>query len=113
MPFIDVRITKKLTESQKDDIKSEIGAAMAIIGKPESYTMIGIQDGYTLYFGGKKIDDGAYVAVDVLGNANPAGSEKFTMAVCETLEKRSGLPGKNVYVEYRHTADWGWNGTNF
>jgi hypothetical protein len=53
------------------------------------------------------------VAVDVLGNANPAGSEKFTMAVCETLEKRSGLPGKNVYVEYRHTADWGWNGTNF
>ncbi len=113
MPYIDAKITKKLSDSEKDELKAAIGGSMALIGKPESYTMIGIQDGYTLYFGGNKLDEGAYVAVDVLGSGNPAGSEKFTKAVCNVLEEKLGIPGKNVYVEYRHTADWGWNGSNF
>ena len=113
MPFIDIKITKKLTEQQKDVLKTDIGAAMAIIGKPESYTMIGIQDGYTLYFGGHKIDDGAYIAVDILGDSNPSNSADFTKTICRILNDRLSLPGKNVYVEYRHTTDWGWNGDNF
>lgn len=113
MPFVDVKLTKKLDENQKNALKTELGAHMAIIGKPETYTMIGIADGYTLYFAGKKLEEGAYVAVDVLGGANPAGTADYTRAVCETLEKQLGIPGKNVYVEYRHTTDWGWNGTNF
>lgn len=113
MPFIDVKISKKLTEQQKDELKSDIGAAMAIIGKPESYTMIGIQDAYTLYFGGNKIDSGAYIAVDILGNSNPSNSAGFTKTICRILNDRLSVPGKNVYVEYRHTTDWGWNGDNF
>ncbi len=113
MPYIDAKITKKLSDNEKDCLKAAIGQSMAIIGKPESYTMIGIQDGYTLYFAGNKLDEGAYIAVDILGSANPANSAAFTGAVCESLEKLLGIPGKNIYVEYRHTTDWGWNGSNF
>ncbi|MBR6935370.1 MAG: hypothetical protein IKH41_07760 [Clostridia bacterium] len=86
---------------------------MAVIGKPEAYTMVGIIDGYTLYFAGNKLEDGAHIAVDILGSANPSNSEAFTRAACDIMKEQLGIPGKNVYVEFRHTPDWGWNGGNF
>lgn len=113
MPFVDIRITKKLTDAQKDAVKSRFGEAMAVIGKPEAYTMVGIIDGYTLYFAGNKLEDGAHIAVDILGSANPSNSEAFTRAACDIMKEQLGIPGKNVYVEFRHTPDWGWNGGNF
>lgn len=113
MPFIDARIAKKLTDAQKDALKERLGKAISVIGKPESYTMIGIIDGYTLYFGGKKLENGAYVAVDILGDSNPANSAAMTEAVCNILGEELGTGGQDIYVEYRHTKDWGWNGTNF
>ena len=113
MPFIDARISKKLTDEQKDLLKTGLGGIMSLIGKPESYTMICIQDGCTLYFGGKRAEEGAYLAVDILGSKNPDNSAKFTAAACRILSEQFGIPGNNVYVEYRHTPDWGWNGGNF
>ncbi len=113
MPFIDVKITKKLDGAMMDELKTGLGAAMAVIGKPESYTMIGIQDGYTLYFGGRRLGDGAFIAVDVLAERNPSNSAAFTEEVCRLLEQKLDIPPANVYVEYRHTKDWGWNGANF
>ena len=113
MPFIDIRTTKKLTDAQKEAVKSRFGEAMALIGKPEAYTMVGIIDGYTLYFAGNKLEDGAHIAVDILGTSNPANSEAFTRKACDIMKEQLGIPGQNVYVEYMHTTDWGWNGSNF
>ena len=113
MPFIDARISKKLTDEQKTQLKTGLGGIMSLIGKPESYTMICIQDDCALYFGGRRLEEGAYLAVDILGSKNPDNSGKFTGAACSLLNEQLGIPGNNVYVEYRHTTDWGWNGGNF
>ena len=51
--------------------------------------------------------------MDILGSKNPDNSGKFTAAACSLLNEQLGIPGNNVYVEYRHTTDWGWNGGNF
>ena len=110
MPFINSKITVKVSDEKKEVLKSELGKAAAIIGKPESFLMVGFEDEYCLYFAGNKLEKGAFVSVDLLGSPNSAAFEKMTAKICE---KELGIPGKNIYVEYRTTKDWGWNGGNF
>ena len=113
MPFIDSKITVKMSEEKKEAIKAKLGAAASIIGKPERYVMIGIDDEYTLYFAGNKLEKGAYVSVDIFGSSNSSASEEMTAKICEIFEEELGIPAANIYVEYRATPDWGWNGGNF
>jgi len=83
------------------------------MGKPESYLMINLVDNQDLYFGGKKLDKGAYVEIKVLGSVDGAKSSTMTAKVCEILESILGIPGDAVYVSYWGTGIWGWNGSNF
>ncbi len=113
MPFIDCKISKKITTEKKDAIKSELGKAVSILGKPESYLMVGIADGYDLYFAGKRLENGAYVSVSLFGNAPSSAYEKMTATICDILGRELGIDGSAVYVTYHGVSDWGWNGSNF
>ena len=112
MPFIDTRVTVKLTDEQKEAIKTEFGKALPIINKTEAYLMVGIQDGYDLWFAGEKLEKGAFVGVNVFRDIDPACGD-LTAAICEILERVAGIPGDRVYVKYHGVWDWGWNGKNF
>ena len=113
MPFIDSKISVKVSDEKKDIIKAQLGQAASIIGKPESFVMIGFDDEYTLYFGGQKMEKTVYVSVDVLGSSNSPACEQMTAKICEIYEQELGIPARNIYVEYRSTTDWGWDGRNF
>ena len=113
MPMIKVETTAELPAAKRDVLKSELGKALSIIGKPESYLMINLSDKQDLYFAGKKLEKGAYVEVKVLGSVNSSSSAAMTARLCEILEKEPGIPGNAVYVSYWGTSDWGWNGGNF
>lgn len=113
MPFIDSKISVKVTEEKKEIIKAEFGKLMSVLGKSETYLMVGIEDGYSLWMGGKKLEKGAYVSVSLLGNAPSASYEKLTEAICSLFEKELEINGSSVYVTYHPVADWGWNGANF
>ena len=113
MPYIDCKLTKQITGEQKDLLKSELGKAISIMHKPESYLMVGICDNYDLYFAGKKLENGVFVDVKVYGNVNPADSAKMTTEICAILKKIAGTDGSCVYVTYQGIKDWGWNGENF
>ena len=52
MPFINSKITLKLSDEKKESIKAKLGEAAMLIGKPESYLMVGFEDEYCLYFDG-------------------------------------------------------------
>lgn len=113
MPFINSKITTTVAPEKKEIIKSELGKYMAVLGKSETYLMVGIEDNYDLWFGGKKLEKGAYVSVSLLGSAPSEAYEKLTGKICELYEKELGIPGSAVYVTYHPVADWGWNGSNF
>lgn len=113
MPFIDSKISMKLTEDKKERIKTQLGKAVSIINKPESFLMVGIEDNYDLYMAGSKLEKGAYVQVSLFGNATSSAYEKMTAKICEIYENELGIPGNNVYVTYHGVNDWGWNGRNF
>lgn len=74
MPMIKVETTVSLSEEKRNVLKAEIGKAISILGKPESYLMINLVDQQDLYFGGNKLDKGAFVEVTVLGSVDAGKS---------------------------------------
>ena len=113
MPFIDSKITLSVSQEKRETLKSELGKAVAILNKPESFLMVGFEDNYDLYMGGKRLDKGAYVSVSLFGNASKSAYENMTEKICELYERELGIPGNAVYVTYHGVNDWGWNGSNF
>ena len=54
------------------------------------------------------------VEVDILGSAiDKEGSVKITEMVTKTLNENLGIAKDDMYIRYRASEDWGWNGTNF
>lgn len=113
MPFIDSKVSVKLSDEQRETLKSRLGKAIGILGKPESYLMVGLEDDYDLYFGGNKLEKGAYVSVSLLGDTKPAACGKMTEEICNIYDELFGIPGSNIYVTYHGVHDWGWDGRNF
>lgn len=113
MPFIDVKLSKKITDDEKEQLKCDLGKSISILHKPESYLMVGICDGYDLYFAGNKLSNGAYLSVSALGKINPADAQKMTASICDILNKRFSIAGNDVYVTYSDIDKWGWDGSNF
>ena len=113
MPFIDSKITLKVSEEKKEVIKTRLGKEISLIGKPESFLMVGFEDEYSLYMAGNKLERGVYVAVRLFGNADSAAYDRLTSAICRIYEEELEIPSKNIYVSYVGTKDWGWNGRNF
>jgi phenylpyruvate tautomerase PptA (4-oxalocrotonate tautomerase family) len=113
MPFIDSKITVKITPEQKEEIKTELGRLIGTLNKYEDYLMVRIEDSYDLWLGGKKLDKGAYVAVSLFGNAPRESYDRLTGQICGLLSEKLGIPGSAVYVTYHPVSEWGWNGKNF
>lgn len=122
MPYIDSRFSFKMSESEKEELKSEFGKMIALMDKPESYLMVSIADDSDLWFGGNKLEKGAYIAVSIYSQftIDPGENlkrtqsfEKFTAASCKYLEDRFGIPQSSVYITYTVVPYWGWNGSNF
>lgn len=113
MPFIDSKITVSVTPEKKESIKSKLGQAVSVLGKSETYLMVGFEDNYDLYMAGNKLEKGAYVEVSLFGSASASAYDKMTGEICQILSEELGIPGDKVYVTYHGLNDWGWNGRNF
>ncbi|MCH5268654.1 MAG: hypothetical protein J1E62_09970 [Lachnospiraceae bacterium] len=113
MPFIDSKVTVALTPDKEESIKQKLGQAITTMGKTEGYLMVGFEDEYSLYLGGKKLDKGAFVSVRALGQVRSDQCDEMTGKISKILDDELGIPAENIYVSYQGIADWGWNGRNF
>ena len=113
MPFIDSKITVSVDAQKKEELKRELGQLISTLHKPETYLMVGIDDSYDLWLGGKNLEKGAYVSVSLFGNAPSDAYNKMTGQICSLFEEKLGIPGSAVYVTYHPVNEWGWNGSNF
>lgn len=113
MPCINAKVSVPLTAEKKDTLKAAFGKAISVMGKPESYLMVCLEENATVYFAGKKLDKGAFVQVSVLGQVNSDQANKMTAEICNILKKELDIPGDGVYITYQGYKDWGWNGSNF
>ncbi len=114
MPFIDSKVSVKITDEQEKELKSRLGQAISVIpGKSESWLMTGFEDGYHLYFRGDNSEPVAFVEVSVYGSANSGAFSKLTGEITKIFGDVLGIAADHIYVKYTATSDWGWNGSNF
>lgn len=114
MPFIETKLSVKLDENKKEILQNALTDAVALaFGKPKGFVMTGIEDGQNLYMGGKKLENGAYLSIKLLGNTSKPVCNQLTLNICQILEKELGISGQNVYVSYHPVELWGWNGQMF
>ena len=113
MPFIDCKLTVPADPGQKEAVKAKLGRAVSCLHKGETYLMVGMQENYDLWLGGKKLEKGAYVEVSLFGSASSADYERMTGEICRILSEELRIPANCVYVTYHGLSDWGWNGSNF
>lgn len=114
MPFINSKVSMKLTKTQEETLKQKLGKAIELIpGKSETWLMIGFEDEYSLYFKGQAFEKIAFVEVKIFGKADRAAYEKLTSAICKIYDEVLQIPSDKVYVTYQEVEYWGWNGMNF
>ena len=113
MPFINSKVTVKMTEEKKEAIKSKLGEAVAsTIGKSESWLMVGFKDSYDLYFQGNRSEESAFIEVSIYGKASPSAFNALTGLICDIFESELSIPKNRIYVKYQEIPNWGWNGSN-
>jgi len=114
MPFIETKLSVKLEENKKENLQNALTDAVALaFGKPKSFVMTGIEDGQSLYMGAKKLENGAYLSIKLLGNTTKTVCSQLTQKICEILNQELNIESQNVYVSYHPVDLWGWNSQMF
>ncbi|MCH5186052.1 MAG: hypothetical protein J1F64_08005 [Oscillospiraceae bacterium] len=113
MPYIDTKVSVSISKEKEEKIKARLGDAVSILGKGETYLMVGFQDNYRLYFAGKNDKPLAFVEVKLLGKCSREQYVRMTGEICNILKEELGIPGDGVYVKYEEVTHWGFNGSNF
>jgi phenylpyruvate tautomerase PptA (4-oxalocrotonate tautomerase family) len=111
MPYIDVKISKKLDNQEETTLKSKLGELISVIpGKSEDVLMIGIDDEYAIYFSGQKKEKVAYINVNLYKESGFEYKAEFTKKVFEFFEKEYGFTKNNIFMTFGEYNSWGANG---
>ena len=114
MPFIDSKVSVKISPEQEKELKRRLGQAISLIpGKSEQWLMAGFEDDYHLYFRGDNSQPTAYVEVRIFGSPNKDAFSKMTAEITKIFGEVLSIAPDHMYIKYSATPDWGWNGSNF
>ncbi len=113
MPFINAKFSGAVSPEKELELKSALGEAITLLGKPERYLMVQIQDNCRLYFGGKNDKPMAFFDVALLHSAPRASYESLTKRLCEISKECMGVDGEQVYVKFEETESWGYDSFMF
>lgn len=111
MPFVQARISKDLSDSEKTALQKELTSIIKDeLNKPAGFIMTGIEAGYDLWLGENKLDNGAMISIQQFGCANRDAYNAVTQRICDYLKSALGTPSDKVYVTFQSINEWGWNG---
>lgn len=114
MPYIEAKLSIKLDEIQKDNLRKELSNAVSsAFSKQKLYIMTNIEDAKSLYMGEAKAEKCAYIVVRSLGSISKPSCQNATKEICEILTTNYGLNSSNIYITYHPVDLWGWNGSMF
>lgn len=114
MPFINAKISVKLTKEKEQIIKKKLGKAIELIeGKTEEWLMIGFEDNNKLYFKGEELEKGAFIEIKIFGQGSKESYDKLTVEVCNIFQSELDIPSDKIYIVYDEVKTWGWNSKNF
>lgn len=114
MPYLSIQTNQTVEADRKPELLKKTSHTVAeILGKPESYVMIALQDSIPMSFAGNT-DPAAYLELKSLGLPE-SSTASFSQALCNLLQSELAVPPERVYIEFagpdRHM--WGWDSRTF
>lgn len=113
MPFINTKVTTAISLEQETKLRSELGKAIAALGKTESWLMLGFEDNCRLHFQGNNNSPSAFIEIKLFGKASDSAYDKMTALVTDIISSELAIPANRIYVKYEECSHWGWNSNNF
>ena len=111
MPYIAVNTAQKLSDAQKEKIKTELGRLITIIPtKNEAGLLIDFSDSKTMYKAGERVS-GAFIEVRLFRKSEFEPKKQFTEETFEMLSRELGLKKENMYLNFLEFDNWGSAGT--
>ena len=111
MPYIAINTSQKLSQAQKEKIKTELGRLITIIPtKNEAGLLVDFSDSRTIYKAGAEVS-GAFIDVRLFHKSDAEPKKKFTEEAFDMLAKELGLAKDNMYLNIMEFDSWGSGGT--
>ena len=108
MPFIRLSIAKIITDEMEQKLIDGLGEALSMIpGKDPQWTMVEVNDGLRLYFGGKKQEDMVFADVKYVGRQEFHKKRVFTRAACQAIHEILGTPIDRICLTITEFDNWG------
>lgn len=114
MPMLKIQTNSRLAAEDKIALATLASGMVAeILGKPERYVMVSVEENPSMLFGGSDVPL-AYLELKSIGLPESQTSE-FSARLASLLEQQLGLPADRVYIEFSDAprSMWGWNGGTF
>ena len=115
MPLLKLQVSSgTITDEKRDDILRTLSKAVAeIIGKPEKYVMVSIEES-TFFMSGEP-GPAAFAEVSSIGGLNIKVNNDLTKKICSLLNRTLSISPERIYVAFYDVSanDWGWNGSTF
>ncbi len=114
MPTLRILTNAQVPAEDRADLFAHASRTVAeLLGKPEAYIMVILEDGRDLCFAGT-CDPAAYLELKSIGLPE-LKTAHYARVLCDLLAKTLDIPAERVYIEFaappRHL--FGWNGGTF
>lgn len=108
MPYMRVSLTKTLTQEQKKALYDGLGAALSLIPGKKPYMLIAeIEDGKTIFCGGKPQEDFAFVDARYFSKFEYHVKKAFVQGVFKAITEVVGTPSPCISMTILEMSTWG------
>jgi len=114
MPLLRIQTNQPIDANKQKSLISRASQAVAnMLGKPERYVMVSIEQNPAMLFGGSD-EPLAYLELKSIGLPESETAD-FSQTLATLLNEELGLPADRIYIEFADAprAMWGWNGGTF
>lgn len=112
MPLLIINTNTVINDLQKTTALAS-NLISEILGKPESYVMVSINDKQTLMFAGNN-EPTAYIQLKSLG-LDESKTTEYSATLCSFINKELNIDSARIYIDFtspdRHL--WGWDNKTF
>jgi len=114
MPTLRILTNAQVVSEDRPTLLALASRTVAkLLGKPESYVMVILEDGRDMLFAGTSAP-AAYLELKSLG-LTETSTATYSRALCDLLATTLGIPAERVYIEFSAPPAhlFGWNGGTF
>lgn len=112
MPLLNIKTNARIDDKSAFALAASEQTA-DVLGKPESYVMVNVEDQQTLTFAGND-QPAAYLELKSLGLPE-SETASISSSLCDFINNKLGIDSGRIYIEFSNAERhmWGWKGATF